>query len=326
MGFEQGARGLTANLDSYILEDGYISQFSAQRAMASMCLLYLCFPGFTETCSDVERARLAADGCYAFQDYAIAHWADHVAAIANRGVEDTVGSARVFCPSAQDDGILDAFLLFGLRYQADLELGLQASIDGDPLPAGLAELTTPEYLLCIRTLWHHVMAVRVRTGDNRDQVSLPSLANALNSNRQILEKLWENPVARGPRAVDFYGRSWFKCNRLSCYYFHEGFPSKTARRDHYGRHERPFRCEADDDCPGAVAGFASLSELEKHKRNLHPGIDKLSSTFARLKKGRGGKDKEAKYPCPRCSQRFKTRLDCRSHLMSHWSQLQPKGR
>ncbi|KAK4442832.1 NACHT domain-containing protein [Podospora aff. communis PSN243] len=309
----------------YILEDGYISQFSADRAMASLCLLYLDFPCFAEDCSDDQRAQRVAEGCYSFQDYAIAHWPDHVSAVANR-VDSTIPSQQPETPfRLEEDWMFDALLYFGFRYQVDIETATPTSAGSSPMPPGLAKFDTPRFSVLICLLWNHVRSVRARTGDSRDKVSLPSLENTLKANRQALEAVWGERSARSRRVVTIYGEKWFKCRQLSCYYFHEGFPSDTLRKDHYSRHDRPFRCE-DEGCPGSIAGFASLNELEKHKRNMHPGFDRLSSTFARLKKGQGGNGREPKYPCPRpgCTQKFETRVDCRGHLMSHIQRILPK--
>ena len=84
-----------------------------------LCLLYLDFLRFAEAYSDDQRAKSADKGCFAFQDYAVAHWADHVLAVTNRaGPKGAIQDPAL----GEEDLMLDAFLYFGLRYQADLAI------------------------------------------------------------------------------------------------------------------------------------------------------------------------------------------------------------
>jgi hypothetical protein len=162
--------------------------------------------------------------------------------------------------------------------------------------------------------------------DRRDNISLPSLGQSLERNRVFLENLSksirkDNPEMSSLR--EYYGNNWYKCSKLSCYYFHEGFQSQAIRQKHFDRHDRPFSCD-DEDCVAGRIGFPSLKELEKHKRNMHPGIDKLSSTFARFKKGKNGKTTLSQYPCSLCSENFDSRLECRIHMAAHYGRILPK--
>lgn len=68
----------------------------------------------------------------------------------------------------------------------------------------------------------------------------------------------------------FYGRNYFKCERLSCPYFHEGFENSKDRDKHTKRHERPFQCVIET-CDQSTFGFASNKQLEKQYEKLSPG-------------------------------------------------------
>lgn len=297
------------------MESGYIPQFLAEQSTTTLCLHYLALDCFEEHPSAVSRSRFAEEGYFAFQDYAVVHWIDHLLALLNS--TEITNSVQ-----PGDKGTSDACIIFGDRYSDDL------------LNPSKEETSSPDRdlyggmecfpILC--AIWRHAKAVRAFSDDRRDKVSLQSLRRSFKDSRTTLEDIFrkfKENRSKMDTLNDLYGTKWFKCSKLSCYYFHEGFNSESSREDHDSRHERPFRCEAED-CPAAVVGFGSLKELEKHKRNMHPGIDKLSATFARLKKGRYSKVDIAKYPCPRCSKSFSTRIECRVHMSVHNPKLAPK--
>lgn len=300
----------------YIMDSGYIPRFTAEYSMTLLCLHYLTFECFEEQ-GDVDmRSRFAADGYFAFQDYAVAHWTDHLLAMLKFS-NDTSRNQPI-----DDREASGAFIIFADRFHADL-----AVLPTDEISfLHCDQFRSLECFPIISAVWRHAKSFKTQFDNRRDEVSLPSLGRSLKKNRKTLEDLTKSVAKNGDTMAsltDFYGAHWFKCSRLSCYFFHEGFDSKSSRQDHYDRHDRPFRCE-EEDCPAAAIGFGSLKELDKHKRNMHPGIDKLSSTFARLKKGKNSKVESAKYPCPRCSEKFATRFDCRIHMSSHNVRLMPK--
>ncbi len=184
----------------------------------------------------------------------------------------------------------------------------------------------PDCFPHMELIWRHAKSFKALCDDRLDSVSLPSLGRSLQRNRKVLEDLSKSAAKRSVEMSslkELYGENWFKCRKLSCFYFHEGFDSRAARQSHFDRHDRPFSCE-EEDCPAARIGFASLREMEKHKRNMHPGIDKLSSTFARLKKNKDDPAALQKYPCPRCPLKFITRLERRRHMIVHNPQLYPR--
>lgn len=303
------------NAMRHLFNSGYIPLSIAELSMSALCLNYLTFDCFEEHIDASQLTQLGKDGYFAFQDYAIAHWVDHLLAWIHSLSDPTKTKLNV------EKEASDTFLVFGDRFSADL----RASSINEQLILSCDKL---QYLTCfpvIVDLWRHTKSYKALQDDRQDKVSLLSLGKALERNRSVLEDL-ERLAASGTSEADLlrslYGENWFKCSRISCFYFHEGFQSRSSRQAHYDRHDRPFRCE-EEDCPAGAIGFASLKELEKHKRNMHPGIDKLSSTFARLKKGSAVEALLEKYPCPHCPSRFASRLDCRCHMISHSRPLLP---
>jgi hypothetical protein len=284
--------------------------------MTLLCLHYLTFECFEEQGDFDSRSQFAEEGYFAFQDYAVAHWTDHLLALVESAKDNTRNEP------IDDRETSGAFIIFADRFHVDLAL---LQMDETSFP-DCDRFWSLECFHIMSTIWRHAKSFRAHIDDRRDEASLPSLGRSLKKNRKALEDLTRSAAKNGDKMAtlkDLYGAQWFKCSRLSCYYFHEGFDSESLRQAHYDRHDRPFRCE-EEDCPAAAFGFGSLKELDKHKRNMHPGIGKLSSTFARLKKGKNSKAESAKCPCPRCPKKFSSRVDCRIHMSSHNLKLEPK--
>jgi hypothetical protein len=293
----------------HIIDSGYVPLYFAELSMSTLCLNYLTFECFEEHVDADQRTQFGKEGYFAFQDYAIGHWADHLLAWIE-SLSDTTSNQ----PSIEKEDS-NTIIIFGDRFSTDLT----AFPTRQELNLRCDQLQLLDFFPIMALLWRHAKSFKALQDDRQDKVSLQSLGKALERNRSILEDLLME-AARESTEINslrsLYGENWFKCSRLSCYFFHEGFPSRSSRQGHYDRHDRPFRCE-EEDCSGGAIGFASFKEMEKHKRDMHPGIHKLSATFARLKKGTAEEALLEKYPCPLCPSKFATRFDCRVHMSSH---------
>lgn len=110
-------------------------------------------------------------------------------------------------------------------------------------------------------------------GDIRPDQSALDFGDVVLSVRRCLEAM-----AHGNRSqttlADLelkYGTHLFKCPRISCRSFTEGFALLSEREMHNERHERPARC-TDEHCRGSKIGFATNAQLEKHLRENHPDL------------------------------------------------------
>jgi hypothetical protein len=68
--------------------------------------------------------------------------------------------------------------------------------------------------------------------------------------------------------TSLFGPNLYKCPRVSCNFFAEGFSSKLQCQQHEAKHERPFTC-IEISCPFASLGFTKLSELNRHMADSH---------------------------------------------------------
>lgn len=91
------------------------------------------------------------------------------------------------------------------------------------------------------------------------------------------------------RLHELYGPNQFKCSRISCKFFYQGFETKAKRDEHIAKHERKYFCSFPD-CPMATLGCVTATDLRKHENEKHnmlledsefpdPNLDKEEKVF-----------------------------------------------
>jgi hypothetical protein len=202
--------------------------------------------------------KMILNGDFAFQDYAIAKWFNHVNA--------WVGSGGKFLEEAIDQqsqlqSISEAMDDFMIRYDGEdwttdliKDCKTNCSVfEQHPFYDGLVQLTS------------HIYVFQKKGFEARHKISIKSLAEALDRNRKLLEEFPKTKPSPDEKAE--YNRFYdeerrFKCTRITCRYFSEGFKDEKTRKRHVNIHDRPFQCEVPD-CLGADMGFANTRDLEK---------------------------------------------------------------
>ncbi|KAI9654110.1 MAG: hypothetical protein M1821_006821 [Bathelium mastoideum] len=103
--------------------------------------------------------------------------------------------------------------------------------------------------------------------DFDEALDLPRVTERI---RSILEDLLRRPVPiiDLEKLQQFYGPNWFKCPRVNCYYYHQGFKKLDQRECHIKRHERPFLCIVRG-CHMGIFGHATKEEMTKHLSDSH---------------------------------------------------------
>lgn len=85
--------------------------------------------------------------------------------------------------------------------------------------------------------------------------------------RQIWERLIVDPRTRSTIEL-YHGASIFKCPRMYCERFFDGFDTADLRDDHVAKHERAYHCPYLD-CTHAKLGCTTADELEAHLKQYH---------------------------------------------------------
>lgn len=118
--------------------------------------------------------------------------------------------------------------------------------------------------------------------------------------------------------TQLYGTNLFKCPRVNCYFYHDGFSSSRLRDSHVLKHERPFLCLVEG-CYKADFGCTTEDELKKHLFLYH-GIDIMEDnefpTPAEEKK-EDVSTGPGKYECRDCGKKFTRRHNLNAHSRSH---------
>lgn len=285
-----------------------IHEPSIECELATLCLQYLTFPCFDVDEPDNldELQQFALEGQLAFQDYAIAKWSHHVNAWANSGLR--------FLTEASDQqnllrGITVAIDDFMTRYsEEEWDTGL---VEDCKIHCSVFEAYNIYDSLVLLT--SHIYTFQKKGFEARHKISIKSLGKALERNRKVLEelpaKLTQSEKLTYRKFYDDERR--FKCSRITCRYFSEGFKEEKARKRHVDIHNRPYQCEVTD-CLGNE-GFANAKDLEKHTRAFHPEISDLAVTF----NSTTAKRAKADHACTLCGKTFTRNFHRKHHELSH---------
>ncbi|KAF1829385.1 C2H2 domain-containing protein [Decorospora gaudefroyi] len=286
-----------------------IHEPSIECELATLCLQYLTFPCFeVEDPEDAaEVRRMALGGHFAFQDYAIAKWSYHVNAWAASGAK-FLGEA--IDQSALLEGISEAMDDFMARYSEED----WASNQVDDCKRSCAVFEDYPFYDSLVQLTSHIYTFQQKGFKAQHKISIVSIGKALERNRKVLEDFPKSNHSASEEAAysKFYdGDRRFKCTRITCRYFSEGFKDEQARKQHVNIHDRPYQCEVPD-CLGAE-GFTNSKDLEKHIRAFHPEMSDLAQTFNSATATR----EKAHHACTICGKTFTRNFHRKHHELSH---------
>lgn len=288
---------------------------------------------------------LINQGYLAFQDYAVAYWYSHVRAMIDHSAELVERGWLGLEPQLLNlDGDLGECIACALSDFIDN----YNEITKDESDEGPIEIRSPsleavrscDFAFDLQRLMTHRSDFERSNKDWKDKISLQSLTAALSVNRTTLQAMGSESAASVSRRqvlTQYYGSNWFKCSKVSCRWFHEGFADGRSLKKHEDRHNRPYRCP-EEECESMDANFATAQDLKNHNHKFHPQILDESESFPTIEKpevpptkwkcgvcgkyfGRGTilrghmrrHTGERPFECSRCGRAFKLKNDCRRH-------------
>ncbi|KAJ5538185.1 ankyrin repeat-containing protein [Penicillium frequentans] len=228
-------------------------------SMAYLCVGYLALPGFQTCLPDGTIVDLIKSGYYAFADYAVCFWSHHL----RDGLKDDTEQATV-------NSLLEVLSRF-------LESHYRAPETDFDIPIFAREI---EGRLQMHEVWSDcdkllralVSTKKQLSSFNSDAASNDCLniSSVVARIRQLLEQtVLENKVD-SEMLKSFYGDSPFKCPRISCDYFYQGFQTAEIRDSHMNKHNRPYGCSFPQ-CYRSTIRFSSKKLLERHIADTHEG-------------------------------------------------------
>ena len=225
----------------YIVDHGLVDIFSQHSDLTACCLEYLGSSPLALSTSDEEVEERLKEGYFAFHEYASVYWFHHLLYVnEHRFVDDSD-----FCTS-----LADRFRKFVERYATAESIQL-SEVSGHPVQMLSLLKKVPEKARdrnkCFDIEWR---TLRIRR-------QLEFLAEHL------------GPDTAERRSIHvMYGMRLFKCPKLDCKMFLEGFATRAPRDKHIDQHDPPYLC-VQRGCPFQSLGFETGNQLERHIRNAH---------------------------------------------------------
>ena len=223
--------------------------------IANFCLDYLNFGCFDANLTDLEIREFLRQGYYSFEDYAIAHWLDHV----DSSTSQTLPSGAPLGAFSVESLVqrLESFLV---KHGTDLSPALSVPTNG-----GLQSIRGWDVSKQLDGLAH------LARGRQSNEEYL-NLETQLRRRRSIYEDIVTNMKPHRDPSQDLRylnGPGWFKCPKIWCEFFSDGFQHKDRRDKHFNQHERPFRCSFEQ-CLYEKLGYETEKDLKKHEKTSHP--------------------------------------------------------
>jgi len=272
-----------------ICNNRWINSAAEELRIAKLCIGYLSLPGFE---ADLESCTIRANllhGYYAFLDYALVYWCRHLekalAAIptpTGSTVADLSEAIEVFLDLHWTEPNVEPTVYKGLRKSLRV----------------LCDYSYFDRLVVAVAVAKKQLVTHERPSEAEQALDLVNIRAKV---RDVLESMILNEnlrakedhvnISRGTalKLQDIYGPNHFKCSRISCKFFYQGFDSKSKRDEHIAKHDRMFFCSFPG-CPMSSLGCVSAADLQRHENEKHnvlledsefpdPGLDKEKEVF-----------------------------------------------
>ena len=240
----------------FLIRTKFVRANEMHYSLAMLSIVYLTFPQMDILRSDSDITNDLLNGSLAFYGYASSCWVLHLLS----GIPD---------PNVQET-------LIHLRETLETFVEAHTVSTTKPLPIPkkteetLAPLRASESYdqISQAVVWSQKqLGAQSQRLDLDEVLDLPRITKRT---RSVLEGLLTKPVSTSDfeKLKQFYGPNWFKCPRVNCYYYHQGFRELDAREYHIKRHERPFLCVVQG-CHMGIFGHATKDEMQRHLFDCH---------------------------------------------------------
>jgi Ankyrin repeats (3 copies) len=237
---------------SYLIEKKYVSLAKKELSLSRLCLEYLSMDCFESGLADRHIQEFITAGHYAFAEYAIVYWSEHLLS-ATRVVE-----ARNLEPLAQ---LIEVFL------KNHFYPTPSAQPVPKPIEKGIEMFQPYAFYNNLGQAIALLENRKLSTSKAETSINNLNFEDHLARVRSLVEKLSSSEKTR-QSLERIHGAAMFKCCRIDCKSFYEGFSNLDDYRQHQKSHDRPFHCTFEG-CLAAQGGFASLAKLQRHTQRLH---------------------------------------------------------
>ncbi|KAJ0423899.1 hypothetical protein BJY00DRAFT_277634 [Aspergillus carlsbadensis] len=280
---------------------------AAECDLTVRCLRYLTLDIFRSETEDTELRRYAKRGDLALQDYAVPAWPLHIRTLVEQGKKILDGDVMSVDsnPTSQEERITHELQRFVHFYAESLpEIDQPRTTDCESFES------YPFYEDLVR-IWEHICTAQRQDLESRNKVSLAQLSSSLTRNREVLEDLSQDPTFKD--FTTLYDAYPFRCPKLTCFWFQEGFSTAELRTNHENHHNMPCRCPVES-CNRATFGFRSKNEVTTHMKRYHPEDIDLSESFTNPVRAEVNK---TRWECPECHGFFVRKNILEDHIRAH---------
>ncbi|CAH0046236.1 unnamed protein product [Clonostachys solani] len=303
----------------YLIQSEYVQVLQVHRSLAILSMGFLSMPQVSASMSQDEISTELLNGVYAFLDYSSACWAFHLQAgipkksseAENQELRELGETLETFTdihesPNSKKIAVPKPLqqALAKLLVDANSSQAVQAvAWSLKQIGMGGQSPCTDEAL----DLWEIIASIR-------------NVLEASSSSSVIPGSACEKSLRQ------YYGDKLFKCTRVSCYYYHEGFSTFEERRRHTSKHDLPFLCIVLN-CPHATFGYDTQAKLKKHLFEFH-AIDMIEETefppLPQLPQATSSNDHPPGLTCRICGKGFTRGHNLKNHERSHAGQKEFK--
>lgn len=247
--------------DSFLVSTKVIIERLEHLRLANLCLDQFCLPLFDDGLESISLTSHVQAGDFAFFDYSITNWVSHLDACL---FQDNLITPQG--PLDDLDDLPERLCIFLDIHWAQPKRRCKVKKSVLSWVRSIPQLDSrkKEKLLEVVTA-----SIKLSSGETESSADYEALKlyGLLQKVREMLEQLAEDPVARLDIEY-FYGGRLFKCPRLYCKWFYEGFERPDERNEHLAKHQRSFYCPYIG-CASAIIGCTTASDLEEHLRAYH---------------------------------------------------------
>ncbi|KXJ92572.1 hypothetical protein Micbo1qcDRAFT_49583 [Microdochium bolleyi] len=321
---------------AHVLQSEELDEREIECELAIATLTYLagsCFRPKDDDAKDIDH--FIEKKFYSFQDYAASKWNYHLEVVLKSGTAVFENPHRGLSCQRKLGRAASAFAeAFKTSLEPKDHSGSKKPTPAQPEKqvedaiakaeqACLPFVCYPFHAVMV-AIWTHLYYHDTNTDTKqRNKISIHQLEGSMKRIRSRLESTWIGLSGDSEKVAEFeetYGSNVFKCDRIACDYFYQGFETAELREAHTRRHERPYLCPVAG-CTLVTFGFSTNKDCEKHIRSYHPD-DPANTGFGpapRELMPAGGRD-NAKFNCPHCGKNFTRKAIRDDHVNAHFGE------
>ena len=245
---------LTISSTRYLTKFKHFDIANETEKLIHLCLDYLTFDCFDLSNSKDRLRQYVRQGSYSFQDYALQFWIKHIEERPGLNHDDRERDSNGLSKLIKN--------LLEMHWSSSKDLDTSQVVKNDNFRSFVSS-----------DFYDGLMLVADFAASSTSQtVKTDPLDFTLHTERSraLIEEYHRISKDKQSRTEfeSFYGSKPYKCARIQCAYFHEGYEDAARRDAHQKKHERPFGCPYTS-CHFAEFGIISAKELKTHLWAFH---------------------------------------------------------